>query len=78
MTEQSALVWGLIASMFTGNVMLLVLNLPLAPVFASLLRIPYVYLAPPILVLSLVGAFAQSLSVFTVGRGGARSACSAT
>jgi putative tricarboxylic transport membrane protein len=67
MTEQSALVWGLIASMFTGNVMLLVLNLPLAPVFASLLRVPYVYLAPAILVLSLVGAFAQSLSVFTVG-----------
>jgi putative tricarboxylic transport membrane protein len=49
MTEQSALVWGLIASMFTGNIMLLILNLPLAPVFASVLRIPYVYIAPSIL-----------------------------
>jgi len=67
MTEQSALVWGLIASMFTGNIMLLILNLPLAPVFASVLRIPYVYIAPPILVLSLVGAFAQTFSLFTVG-----------
>jgi putative tricarboxylic transport membrane protein len=67
MTEQATLVWGLIASMFVGNVMLLVLNLPLAPIFASVLRIPYVYIAPPILVLSLVGAYAQTLSLFTVG-----------
>src|SRR4029079_19720276 len=35
MTEQSALVWGLIASMFIGNVILLIINLPLAPAFAS-------------------------------------------
>ena len=62
MTEQPELVWGLIASMFIGNVMLLVMNLPLAPVFASLLRIPYAYLAPGILVLSLVGAYATTLS----------------
>jgi putative tricarboxylic transport membrane protein len=53
--------------MFVGNVMLLVLNLPMAPIFASVLRIPYVYIAPPILVLSLVGAYAQTLSLFTVG-----------
>jgi len=67
MTEQPDLVWGLIASMFIGNVMLLVLNLPLAPLFASLLRIRYDYLAPGILVLSLVGAFGTTLSLFTVG-----------
>lgn len=66
MTEQATLVWGLIASMFVGNVMLLILNLPLAPLFAMVLRVPYVYLAPGIVVLSLVGAYAQSLTVFPV------------
>ena len=66
MTEQPDLVWGLIASMFIGNVMLLVMNLPLAPVFASILRIPYVYLAPGILMISLVGAYAATNSFFTV------------
>jgi putative tricarboxylic transport membrane protein len=67
MTEQADLVWGLIASMFVGNVILLILNLPLAPLFAALLRIPYEYLAPGILVISLVGAYATTLSLFSVG-----------
>src|SRR5262245_6467492 len=66
MTEQPDLVWGLIASMFIGNVMLLILNLPLAPLFASLLRIPYAYLAPGILLVALIGAFASNLQLFTV------------
>jgi putative tricarboxylic transport membrane protein len=66
MTQQSTLVWGLIASMFIGNVILLVINLPLAPAFASILRIPYVYLAPGILMISLVGAYASTLSFYTV------------
>ncbi|MCS0496290.1 tripartite tricarboxylate transporter permease [Ancylobacter sp. MQZ15Z-1] len=67
LTEQADLVWGLIASMFIGNVILLVINLPLAPLFASVLRIPYSYLVPGILVVSLVGAYAISLSLFNVG-----------
>ena len=66
MTQQSTLVWGLIASMFIGNVILLVINLPLAPAFASILRIPYVYLAPGILMISLVGAYASTNSFYTV------------
>ena len=66
MTEQPQLVWGLIASMFIGNVVLLVINLPLAPLFASLLRIPYAYLAPGILAISLVGAYASTLDSTTV------------
>ena len=66
MSQESALVWGLIASMFIGNLFLLVLNLPLAPVFAALLRIPYVYLAPAILGISLVGAYAATLDMATV------------
>ncbi|HJP36427.1 MAG TPA: tripartite tricarboxylate transporter permease, partial [Gammaproteobacteria bacterium] len=55
------------ASMVVGNAMLLVLNLPLAPLFASLLRVPYAYLAPGILVLSMIGAYATALSLFMVG-----------
>jgi putative tricarboxylic transport membrane protein len=66
MTQESALVWGLIASMFIGNVFLLILNLPLAPAFAALLRVPYVYLAPAILGISLVGAYAATLDMTTV------------
>ncbi len=66
MAQEGTLVWGLIASMFIGNVILLVLNLPMAPLFAALLRIPYTYLAPGILVISLVGAYAATLSMATV------------
>ncbi len=66
MIEQAELVWGLIASMFIGNVVLLVINLPLAPLFASILRIPYAYLAPGILAISLIGAYASTLDFTTV------------
>jgi putative tricarboxylic transport membrane protein len=66
MTEQSTLVWGLIASMFIGNVVLLILNLPLAPIFAALLRVRYAYLAPGILAISLVGAYASTLGFANV------------
>ncbi|MBI4263347.1 MAG: tripartite tricarboxylate transporter permease [Acidobacteria bacterium] len=67
MTEQPDQVWGLIASMFVGNVFLLILNPPLAPMFASVLRVPYAYLAPIILLLSLVGAYAAMRDFFVVG-----------
>jgi len=67
MTQESVLVRGLIASMLIGNVFLLILNLPLAPLFAALLRIPYVFLAPVILGISLVGAYAATLDMSTVG-----------
>ncbi|WP_103256698.1 tripartite tricarboxylate transporter permease [Tabrizicola aquatica] len=63
MTQEAPLVWGLIASMFIGNIILLVLNLPLAPLFAAILRVPYVYLAPGILAVSLVGAYAATLDM---------------
>jgi putative tricarboxylic transport membrane protein len=66
MTQQPILVWSLIASMFIGNVLLLVMNLPMAPLFAALLRIPYAYLAPGILALSLIGAFAATLTYHTL------------
>jgi putative tricarboxylic transport membrane protein len=56
--EQPELVWGLIASFYIGNLILLVLNLPLAPAFASILRMRYGLLYPLILLLCFVGAYA--------------------
>ena len=64
--EQPALVWGLLASFFIGNVILLVLNLPLAPVFAQMLRIPYGYMYPLILLTSVVGAYSIQNNMFSV------------
>jgi putative tricarboxylic transport membrane protein len=58
MQEQADLVWGLMASFYIGNVLLLVLNLPLAPVFALMLRLRYAFVYPIILLMSLVGAYA--------------------
>ena len=58
------LVWGLIASLFIGNTMLLVLNLPLAPLWARLLRIPRPYLYAGILFFSSLGAYSVNASPF--------------
>ncbi len=58
--RESALVWGLIASLFVGTVLLLVLNLPMAPVWSKLLRIPRPYLYAGILFFASVGAYAVS------------------
>lgn len=58
------LVWALIASLYIGNVMLLLLNLPLAPVWARLLLIPRPYLYAAILVFSTVGVYSLNNSVF--------------
>ena len=62
--ENPALFWGLVASMYIGNVMLLVLNLPLVPVFAQVLRLPAYVLFPLILGVSLVGVYTVSGSLF--------------
>jgi putative tricarboxylic transport membrane protein len=59
--------WGLVASMYIGNVMLLILNLPLAPVFASVLRVPYAILIPIIMGIALFGVYSVENSVFNVG-----------
>lgn len=58
--RESGLVWALIASLFIALVLLLVLNLPLAPVWAKLLRIPRPYLYAGILFFASVGAYAVS------------------
>ncbi|WP_336205970.1 tripartite tricarboxylate transporter permease [Nonomuraea sp. LPB2021202275-12-8] len=58
-----ALVWGMIASLFIGNTMLLVLNLPLAPVWAKLLHIPRPYLYAGIVMFAALGVYALNGSV---------------
>ncbi|MFC7531944.1 tripartite tricarboxylate transporter permease [Actinoplanes sp. GCM10030250] len=62
--RESALVWTLIASLFVGNLMLLVLNLPLAPVWAKLLRIPRPYLYAGIVFFASMGAYAVNAQPF--------------
>lgn len=64
--QEPDLVWGLLVSFFFGNLILLVLNLPLAPVFAQILRIPYTFLYPIVLMMSFVGAFALGNNMFTL------------
>ncbi len=58
------LFWGLVASMYVGNIMLLVLNLPLIPLFAQILKIREFLLYPIIFGISLVGVYAVSGSLF--------------
>jgi putative tricarboxylic transport membrane protein len=60
------LVWGLIASLYIGNLMLLVLNLPLAPLWVRLLMIPRPYLYGGILVFAVLGAYAANGSIADV------------
>jgi len=65
--EKPEVFWGLVASMYIGNVMLLVLNLPLIGLWVRLLRVPYPLLAPLILVFVLIGAYSVNNSAFDVG-----------
>jgi TctA family transporter len=60
MTEKPELFWGLIASMWIGNAMLVILNLPLIGMWIKLLTVPYRYLYPSILVFMAVGVFSLS------------------
>src|SRR6266852_3846902 len=64
--QQPELFWGFIASMYVGNLMLLILNLPLVGVFVNLLRVPYPLLYPGILVFCILGVYAVNSSVVDV------------
>jgi putative tricarboxylic transport membrane protein len=66
-TEKPEVFWGLVASMYIGNVMLLLLNLPLIGLWVKLLRVPYPLLAPLILTFVIVGAYSVNNSIFDVG-----------
>ena len=63
-TQRPDLFWGIVASMYVGNVFLLVLNLPLVGLWAQLLRIPYRVLFPVVLLLSVVGTYSANKNVF--------------
>jgi putative tricarboxylic transport membrane protein len=62
LTDHPEVFWGLVASMYIGNVILLVLNLPLVGLFVNLLRIPYGWLVPIILVVSVIGVYSVAFS----------------
>ncbi|MCC6203742.1 MAG: tripartite tricarboxylate transporter permease [Hyphomicrobiales bacterium] len=66
MSEQPRLFWGLIVSMWVGNLILVVLNLPLIGIWVRLLTIPYRYLFPAIMVFCCIGAYTISNSVFDI------------
>jgi len=61
------LFWGVIASMYVGNLMLLGLNLPLIGFWVRLLKVPYAYLAVVVVIICIIGAYSISNSVFDVG-----------
>jgi putative tricarboxylic transport membrane protein len=65
-TEHPDIVWPIIASMFIGNAVLLILNLPLVPAWASILRLPYYVIYPGILIISVIGVYSVNGSIFDV------------
>ena len=66
-TDHSDVVWTVIASLYIGNVILVVLNLPLIPLWVSILKIPYSILSAFILGFCVLGAYTLNGSVFDVG-----------
>jgi len=67
MSEHPDLVWGLIASMYVGNGMLLLLNLPLIGLWVQILKIPPRFLFPFIILFCIVGVYSINLSAFDIG-----------
>ncbi|MGE4241130.1 tripartite tricarboxylate transporter permease [Ramlibacter sp.] len=66
MTSNPELFWGLIASMWLGNAILIILNLPLIGMWVKLLKVPYRYLYPAILVFCCIGVYSINNNVFDV------------
>ncbi|HMR60184.1 MAG TPA: tripartite tricarboxylate transporter permease [Amaricoccus sp.] len=66
LVEEPDMFWGLVASFLVGNIMLLVLNLPLIGMWVRLLRIPYKYMYPTIIVLICMGVYSLNNNVFDV------------
>jgi putative tricarboxylic transport membrane protein len=65
--EHPDLFWGVIASMYVGNVMLLLLNLPLIGLWVKLLEVPYRVLAVLIIIFCVIGAYSINYNIFDVG-----------
>lgn len=66
-TQQPDLFWGLIASMYIGNVILLIINLPMIGVFVQLLKTPLHILMPLVAAITLTGAYSINNSIFDLG-----------
>jgi len=65
-TERPELVWTVIASFFVGNVILLILNLPLVGLWAKLLKVPFAYMCTGVLIFCVVGAYGLKQNLFDV------------
>ena len=65
-TEHPDLFWGVICSMYVGNVMLLILNLPLVGLWVKLLKTPYSILFPMILLFCLIGGYTVNSNIYEV------------
>lgn len=66
-TDHPGIFWGVVASMYIGNVLLLIINLPFVGVLASLLKTPQEYLVPFIIAITFIGALATNNSIFDLG-----------
>jgi putative tricarboxylic transport membrane protein len=66
MTSHPQLFWGLIASMWIGNLMLVILNLPLVGIWVKLLKVPYRILFPAILVFCTIGVYSLNYNTFDI------------
>src|SRR5699024_6757278 len=66
MTEEPELFWGVIASMYIGNILLLILNLPLIAAFVQILKVPGAVLNPIIVVVALLGVYSVNNTMFDV------------
>jgi TctA family transporter len=66
MSEQPALFWGLIVSMWIGNLMLLILNLPLIRIWVMMVQFPYHFLFPAIVLICAIGVFSLNNTHFDV------------
>jgi len=64
--DQPDVFWGFVASMYVGNLMLLALNLPLVSIFVTVLKIPYAYLYPLIIMFCILGVYAVNNSIVDV------------
>ena len=65
-TERADVFWGVVASMYIGNVMLLILNLPMVGMWVQLLRVPYAILAPIIVLFCCIGVYSVRNTVFDI------------
>lgn len=64
MTQHPDIFWGVIASMYIGNVMLLILNLPLIGIWVKLLKVPYAFLFPMITLFCFIGVYSTNNNVY--------------